>query len=263
MKLTSINIHPVKSLAGISVNSAQVNPYGLLNDRNMMLVDDNGIFISQRKYPQMALIKTKLLNNVLTVSAPNMSEITLNEFSHRSILVDVWGDACHGFVAQEKINQWFSQYLDFSVKLVKYDHQQPRVTDPQYSQANDIVSFADGFPLLVISQASLDDLNTRLNTPVTMKHFRTNLVIDGCEAYAEDNFKNLKIGNIEFEAVKPCSRCVLTTVNPKTGIKSSDTEPLRTLSQYRKTDKGVIFGMNLIPRGKGSIKLGDECHLNY
>jgi uncharacterized protein len=257
MKLTNISIHPVKSLAGISVDTAQVNPFGLADDRNMMLVDDNGIFITQRKFPQMALIRTFVENGVLSVTAPNLPEIQLNQFENKAIEVEVWGDHCYGFVACSKINQWFSQYLGFSARLVNYDHQQPRTSDPKFSLSNDIVSFADGFPLLVISQASLDDLNTRLKSPVTMQHFRTNLVIDGFDAYAEDNFKNIKIGNIQFEAVKPCSRCVLTTVNPETGIKSLDTEPLRTLSQYRKTDMGVIFGMNLIPRNRGIISVGD------
>lgn len=263
MQLSDIRIFPVKSFAGIQVNTAQVTPLGLKHDRTMMLVDEQGIFISQRKFPQMALLKCQMENNQLKVTAPNLPPVDFdqNTFNGEAIALEVWGSPCFGHLATDEINSWFSQFLDKPVRLVSYSQQQPRESDPQYSKPGDTVSFADGFPLLVISQASLDDLNTRLKNPVTMTSFRPNVVIEGCEAYAEDTWQKLRIGEVEFDAVKRCSRCVLTTVDPQTGIKRGDGEPLRTLSQYRRTTGGVMFGMNLIPRSMGNINLNDKVEI--
>ena len=263
MKLADIRIYPVKSLAGNHVEQSQVTPLGLIGDRTLMLVDSQGIFISQRKFPRMALIHTQITQDSLIISAPDVPAMTVkfNEFNDEAIAVEVWGDQCFGHVASDVVNQWFSDFLDLPLRLVNYDSRQPRISDPQYSQTDDIVSYADGFPLLVISQASLDDLNTRLDTPVTMTSFRPNIVVEGCEAYAEDNWQRIRVGEVEFDAVKRCSRCVLTTVDPDTGIKRADGQPLRALSQYRKATGGVMFGMNLIPRTQGTIKLNDSVEV--
>ncbi len=257
MLLTDIFIYPIKSLAGIQLKESLVEPIGLFKDRNMMLVDDNGIFISQRKYPQLALIKTRFENQSLILSITGRYELIIGSFQSKSIAVEVWKSPCFGFVAKNKINQWFSSFLNVSVRLVNYDNQQPRISDPEYSRKDDIVSYADGFPLLITTQASLDELNSRLEVPVSMLNFRPNLVIDGIEAFDEDSWKSIKIGDVKFDAVKPCSRCILTTVDPTTGVKSPNGQPLKTLSQYRKTAEGVIFGMNLIPRSCGIVRRGD------
>jgi len=263
MHLTDITVFPVKSLAGIQLNESQVTPFGLKNDRMKMLVDNQGVFISQRKFPQMALIKTQILDQQLRLTAPAMAPLTIGHehFTDQSLAVDVWGDTCFGFVADKQINRWLSQFLDLPVRLVSYDASQPRATDPKYALRDDQVSFADGFPLLVISQASLADLNSRLETPVPMSAFRPNIVIDGCDAYAEDQWQQIRVGEVVFDAVKPCSRCVLTTVDPQTGIRRGDGQPLKMLSQYRRAPGGVMFGMNLIPRSPGTIRLNDpvEC----
>ena len=245
LSLTDISIYPIKSVTGLSVDSCDVSPMGLTNDRTYMLVDDNGVFISQRKYPKMALIKVRRNNRQLNLNAPEMPELEITEVNPRSIQVEVWGTQCHGHVASEPVNQWFSRLLGISVRLVQYDEQKPRIADPDYSQNGDIVSFADGFPLLVIAQASLDDLNRRLSSPVAMTNFRPNIVVDGCDAYAEDHWKQIKVGEVVFDAVKQCSRCVLTTVNPNTGEKRQDKEPLKTLSEYRRAPGGVYFGNEL------------------
>ncbi|TQV85395.1 MOSC domain-containing protein [Aliikangiella coralliicola] len=271
LTLTDISIYPIKSTTGISIDRSHVSPWGLDYDRNLMLVDDEGVFISQRKYPRMALIKTRLIKQRLSISAPGLPEIEFelkdntdfanSIFQPESVQVEVWKTECYGHVANETINQWFSQFLNMSVRLVHYDHQKPRVTAPEYSQPGDIVSFADGFPLLVISHASLNDLNSRLATLVSMKNFRPNIVIDGCAPYAEDDWKQIRVGEVVFDAVKRCSRCVLTTVNPTTGEKREDKEPLKTLSQYRRGPGGVYIGMNLIPRTRGIIRKGDSVEL--
>lgn len=259
ISLTGIRIYPVKSLAGILLSHTEVQPQGLKDDRLHMLVDENGLFITQRKYPQLALIKVQQTERGFNFCAENHSPLAIEDahFQTETLNVKIWQDECAGLVADEKINQWFSQYLGFSVRLVKYNHHAPRLSDPSYSQPDDIVSFADGFPLLVISQASLNDLNSKLESSVSMSNFRPNIIVDGCDAFAEDGWKQIRIGEVVFDAVKRCSRCVLTTINPETGIKSDNGQPLKTLSQYRKGDGGVLFGMNLIPRTKGRIKTND------
>lgn len=268
MQLTEIYIYPVKSLVGDSLKQSQVTPLGLKNDRLMMLVDDNGLFISQRKDPQLALIKVTFNEQGIIFNAPHLADpkqqtihLELKDFTHKKVPVEVWGDHCFGYEAPTEINQWFSHYLNKNVRLINYSHETPRPSDPEFSKAGDVVSFADGFPLLLIGENSLNDLNDRLEQPVTMQSFRPNLVVDGIEAFAEDDWQQIKIGDVVFDLVKPCSRCVLTTVDPKTGIRRSDGEPLKTLAKYRRAAGGVIFGMNLIPRNQGTISINDKVIL--
>lgn len=265
MQLSQISIYPIKSLAPLTKSQSIVTPRGLEQDRLLMLVDEQGLFITQRKYPKLALIQVvdespAAENSLdLSLSAPDMAPLRISQgsFSLQKIPVEVWGDSCQALVADGLINQWFSQLIGFNVRLVSYDPSHPRPIAPDFSLPGDSVSFADGFPLLVISQASLDDLNSRLSTPVSMLNFRPNIVVSGSKAYAEDDWKKISIGDVTFDAVKPCSRCVLTTVNPTTGVKDPQGEPLKTLSQYRRAPGGVMFGMNLIPRDSGEIKTGD------
>ena len=242
---------------------AEVTPIGLANDRLMMLVDDSGKFITQRTHPSLALIDVAMNHQGISLSTDSQGQLNIHSgsFQTNQQQVEVWGDICQANQASNEINQWFSEFLGFSASLVAYQENKPRPVDKDYAQAGDNVSFADGFPLLVISQSSLDDLNSRLVEPVTMRNFRPNLVVKGCEAYAEDSWQQIKVGEIIFDAVKPCSRCVLTTVNPKTGIKREDKEPLKTLSQYRRAPGGVMFGMNLIPRSTGRIELGNKVEI--
>lgn len=263
MKLENITYYPIKSITGIDTTVAEVQPFGLKNDRMMMMVDSEGQFITQRKYPQLARIQLKQDNENIELTADNFPPLIINNdrFSEVSMPVVVWKDQCHGFKANVEVNQWLSDYLGFEVNLVRYDRANPRPIDPDYSKPTDTVSFADGFPLLVISQESLNDLNARLETPVSMRNFRPNIVVSGVEAFAEDNWKSITIGNVEFEAVKRCSRCILTTIDPITGIKNSRGEPLKTLSLYRRGPGGVIFGMNLIPKNPGTIQLNDSVSI--
>ncbi|MBV1908914.1 MAG: MOSC domain-containing protein [Kangiellaceae bacterium] len=263
MNLSEIFIYPIKSLAGISLNNSDVKPLGLVNDRCLMLVDENGMFITQRKYPQLALISNTQIGNIVIVKAPNLGALEISEtsFAGAKKIVKVWKDECDSFIAEDIVNQWFSDFLNSPVVMVKYDHVRPRATDPGFSQDSDIVSFADGFPLLMISQASLDDLNSKLDDPVSMSNFRPNIVVEGGDAYQEDQWRSVRIGEVEFDLVKQCSRCILTTVDPNTGIKHPAREPLKTLTNYRKTDSGVMFGMNLIPRNIGKIQVGQGVEI--
>jgi hypothetical protein len=167
----------------------------------------------------------------------------------------VWDDAVDAISAGDEAQKWFSAYLDIPSRLVFMPENSIRRVEPDYDIHNDIVSFADGFPLLLISQHSLDDLNNRLVTPVPMNRFRPNVVVKGSGAFAEDRWKKIRIGTMLFYVVKPCSRCITTTVDQETGIQGK--EPLATLSRYRKVDGNVLFGQNLIPESIGTINVGD------
>lgn len=267
LTLSEIRVFPIKSLPGLLQTEAVVKPYGLVNDRCMMLVGDTGTFISQRKNPELALIQLKNTEQRFRLDAKGHESLLVDEnsFTQRNIKTEVWGDVCDALVAEQTVNHWFSTYLKQTVSLVKYNHERPRGTDPAYSNTGDIVSFADGFPLLAISEESLDDLNSKLEqqglSTVTMTNFRPNIVIKGASAFAEDYWKRVRIGEVEFDCVKICSRCILTTVDPLTGIKAENREPLKTLASYRKMEGGVMFGMNMIPRSNGVIRVTDSVEV--
>jgi hypothetical protein len=169
--------------------------------------------------------------------------------------VQVWRDVCDAVPLGEEVNRWFSDFLELSCQLVYMDESTFRPVNPSYATNNEQVSFADGFPFLLISEASLQDLNQRLDEPVPMNRFRPNLVVSGCEAFAEDDWREIHIGSISFRVVKPCSRCSITTVEQTTGIRGK--EPLLTLAQYRRRSGEIFFGQNLISGELGTLQIGD------
>jgi uncharacterized protein len=256
--ITQLINYPVKSLAGYELSQSSVTATGLEHDRLMMLIDDKGKFLTQRKVPTMALIKTEYKDSELVFSADTKSDLTVDpQFQGESIQVDVWDDECHGFIAEDSISQWFSQYLDRPVRLVRYNFAQPRPVDRAFSKIGDTVGFADDSPILLVSETSVADLNSRLETPVTYRNFRPNIVCKIDTAFTEDSWNKIKIGDLKFDVAKQCSRCILTTIDPETGIKRSDKEPVETLNGYRRSPAGIMFGVNLIPRSLGSLRIGD------
>jgi len=261
MKVTEINIYPIKSTRRIALQQSAVLPRGLPWDRRWMLVDAAGGFITARQYPRLTMVQTAFKDDVLQVSAEGRRNLQLpvQPPEVRITSVTVWQDTCDAVLAGAEADAWFSDCLGFSCRLVQMTDELVRTVDPDYGQAGDEVSFADGFPLLLISEASLNDLNGRLQTPVSMRRFRPNLVVDGEGAYQEDQWRRIRVGDVEFEGVKNCSRCVFTTIDPDTGVKDPHKEPLRTLSSYRRQPQGgVYFGQNLIPRSGGVIHVGDR-----
>jgi len=264
MKVTEINIYPIKSTRRIALQQSQVLPRGLPWDRRWMLVDADGRFITARQYPTLAMVQTAVKDNVVQVSAAGrtMLQLPLQPADGRITSVTVWQDVCDAVLAGAEADAWFSDYLGFPCRLVQMTDNLVRAVSPDYGQAGDEVSFADGFPLLLISEASLNDLNSRLQTPVSMRRFRPNLVVDGEVAYQEDHWRRLRVGDVEFAGVKNCSRCVFTTIDPDTGVKDPHKEPLRTLGSYRRqSHSGVYFGQNLIPRSGGVIHVGDRVEI--
>lgn len=259
--LEAVYVYPIKSCGGISVERVDLVSTGLRDDRRWMLVDEAGGFMSQRGHPGMALISPSLNPERLTVSAPGMPDLVVptRVDATDTVPVEVWGDSQRGELAGAEADRWFSDFLDFPCRLVRKPDDDFRPVDSVYATGQDQTSFADGFSLLVISEASLEDLNARLQEPVPMNRFRPNLVVGRCEAYAEDGWKEMRVGNAAFRVAEPCPRCAVTTVDQKTGRRGK--EPLRTLATYRKSGGEVWFGRNLIHTSPGTIRVGDPVEV--
>lgn len=254
--LSEIWHYPVKSLRGLRLDQATVDARGLAGDRHWMLVDGEGRFLTQRQCPEMSLVDAMFEDGNLRLRAPAMTELVVDTVQPEGERVEVvvWNDRCRARAPSAEADRWFSDYLRRPCRLVHLPADSVRLVDPVYGKADDQVGFADGFPFLLISQASLDELNGRLAQPVPMLRFRPNLVVGGGEAFQEDGWRRIRIGELVFRVVKPCSRCVIPTIDYRTGDKAD--EPLRTLSSYRRRDSKVYFGQNLIHDGTGSLHEG-------
>lgn len=258
--LTQINVYPVKSVSGIALSSAWVEKQGLAFDRRFMVAMSDGGMVTARKYPVMVKVKSSLLADGLILSAPKMPPLRLrySEFKMQETPAQVWKDNFVAYTTTDEADDWFSKVLGQRVELLFSGEQSNHVRE----KIGQNVSFADGYPLLVISQASLDELNRRSPEKHSMDQFRTNLVVGGTEPFAEDGWKRIRIGEVEFEAVKPCERCIMTTIELEKGEYRPTKEPLRTLSQFRANERGgVFFGQNLIARNEGMIRAGDTVEV--
>jgi uncharacterized protein len=257
--LSYLRIYPIKSCGGIAVDEWEVDERGLRHDRRWMLVDETGSFMSQRKLPRMALIKVRLESDCLVVDAPGMSslQVSFRPRDGKPMLARVWNDLVEAQTVDD--DSWFSEFLEASCKLVYLPDESVRPVDPAYAEPGDLVSLADGFPFLLISEASLADLNARLEQPLPMDRFRPNLVVGGCEPFAEDGWRGVRIGRLTFRVVKPCARCTITTVDQESATKGK--EPLRTLVRFRRAGNKVLFGQNLIHDGTGTLRIGDPVQI--
>jgi uncharacterized protein YcbX len=260
MTLSEIWVYPVKSLGGIRLTKALTEERGLQYDRRWMIIDEENVFITQRAHLKMALIDVALLDDGLKIflraDPADFVLVPYEPVTALPVTVQVWDDATEALTVSDEADSWLSRQLDMKLRLVAMPDSTERKADPRYARHNENVSFADGFPYLVISQASLDDLNGRLAEPIEMRRFRPNFVISGTEPFAEDQWKHIAIGNLRFEVVKPCARCVLTTINPETAEKGA--EPLKTLATYRRNGNKILFGQNVTVRDFGELKVGDR-----
>ena len=251
----SLHIYPIKSLQGINLTSASLVKHGFQYDRQWMLVDSDHLFMSQRTVPLMATLNTKIDHNSLVVSAKaSQIKIDLNKELPNNIKVTVWNDTLQVNVESDEINHWFSQQLGQPCKLVKLAKNQLRQVDTTFAHNNESVGFADAFPLLVISQSSIELLNSKLDSPVDINRFRPNIVIDGLSPHEEDKLSSLIINGIEIKLVKPCDRCTIPSVDQITGEKRGDV--LRALTRYRLFSKNIYFGMNGLHQSHGTISVG-------
>lgn len=275
--LTGLYIYPIKSLRGIAVNSATVERRGLQYDRRWMLVDEKNKFISQRECPKMATIAVEISDRGLIVSAEGMTALTIPFEPDKGdrIQVSIWRSLCEAVSYSDRIDTWFSEVLDRPCHLVYMPEETSRRVNPEYDVNNSIVSFADGYPFLLIGEASLSDLNRRLDNPIPMNRFRPNLVVSGSPAFAEDEWKEIAIAEATFHIVKPCDRCSIPSIDQETGIPTGQ-KLLKTLASYRlanKTlfgtqvdsgsfDNTILFGQNLISDRAGTcLKVGEAVKI--
>lgn len=255
--ISSLIYYPIKACRGFELESSLVERMGLQHDRRMMVTTPEGEFLTQREYPRLALVTPTLKDGVLELSAPAFDSIQIDiQTTGTSHPVNIWKSKGVAAIDQgEKAAQWFSDWLGVSVRLVHVADGFKRLVNEKYViNPDDHTGFADGYPILLISEESLADLNSRLESPVPMNRFRPNIVVKGCKPFAEDTWNQIRVGDVKLAVVKPCARCEVTTIDKVTLERSK--EPLKTLGKYRKHELGAIFGQNVIPLNGGNLRLG-------
>lgn len=289
MHISEINIYPIKSLKGISLDSAKVEARGLEFDRRWMLTTKDGMFFTQREFPQMAAVAVAIENGELRVENADHGSMRIPfepDRGHRQ-QVTVWQSVCEAEVYNGEVSEWFSDAIGTNCQLVRMPETTERHVNQIFDRGRDVVSFADGYPLLIIGEGSLKDINDRLEQNaeredraaefrrLPMNRFRPNIVVNGSDAFAEDDWKRVRVGEAAFRSTKPCERCVMTTVDQQRG-EFDGKDPLKTLATYRMAKdvipdrfeklgvsaNGVLFGQNLIPETPGAtINVGDEVEV--
>lgn len=261
LKISELYIYPIKSLGGIRLNRALVTDRGFEYDRRWMLIDKSNRFISQREHAAMALLTPEIINSYLIISARDNTSINipLNSGKQEFIAVNIWDDTCLAQLVDKAFDDWFSKQLGIDVRLVYMPDQTLRFTDPQYTKTGHITSFSDAYPFMMIGQASLDDLNERLDEQLPVNRFRPNIVFTGGQPYQEDRMNSFTINGIGFKGVKLCARCNIITIDQATAISAK--EPTKTLATYRAKNKKIYFGQNLVHNGTGIISVEDEICL--
>jgi hypothetical protein len=269
LTLASIHIYPLKGARAVDLDLALVQPCGLAGDRRWLLVDEAGRFISQREEPAMARVVAQYTDTdgAISVFAEGHGEMSFAapapDTGADMFDVTVWSSTVLAAAAGRDADKWFSAFLDRPVRLAYLDDPTRRSVNPEYGAPGDVVSFADGFPLLLTSTGSLDQLGDWLaengDRPVPMNRFRPNVVVTGAPAWAEDQWRRVKIGDVCFRVAKPCGRCVVTTTDQHTGERGS--QPLKMLGRRRRFGTKLVFGQNIIPDGSGTIRAGDPVQI--
>lgn len=258
MQLNQLFIHPLKSGRGIEYSRAFASFQGLLHDREWLLVSEEGQFMTARSYPQMVRIEIVLIPGGALFKYPGQSPILALPTQYTTeVETTVWDDTFLAYHGESRIDNWFSAAMGTPCKLLWLG----KTASRQQKELAQGLSFADGYPYLLVNQASLTDLNAQLSSPVDIRNFRPNLLISGATAYEEDEWKQIRIGEVIFEITKPCSRCILTTVDPMTGEKRADGEPLKTLIKSRQLLEGICFGVNLRACNEGVVQIGDSLEV--
>lgn len=268
MRLSRLRRYPVKSCRGEDLQACEVEPWGLLGDRRWMVVDPSGDVVTAREENRLVLVDPAITEDGLRLRSPGIEDLLVVRPEQGALAeVEIWNDRVLARVADDSAHDWFSRLLDRPVRLVYLDDPRRRPVDPRYSESGDVVSFADGFPLLVVTEKSLDQLNTWIaagprpeDGPLPMIRFRPSLVINGAEPFAEDSWRRIRVGDTVFRVVKPCARCVLTTVDPDTAVRTK--EPLVSLARHRKIGGKLLFAMNAIPEPPyGVVRVGDPVEV--
>jgi uncharacterized protein YcbX len=264
-KISEINIYPIKSLGGISLQQSKVEKRGLQYDRRWLLVDKENIFITQREINELCLFKINFSNDGFVISnakAANDFMIPFGIDAGEKSEVTIWDDNCEALHFSDEADRWFSDIIDYDCKLVYMPDTTQREANKDFAIADDIVSFADGYPILIIGESALENYNNVSGNNFKMNRFRPNLVFTGGSAHLEDTWRKFNINGTDYYGVKTCGRCVITTIEQETAV--SGKEPLKTLAEYRTINNSIKFGMNVIPgplHEKSVIKIGDEINI--
>ncbi len=277
MIVSDLYVYPLKSCQGIKLKRAEVQPKGFLGDREMMLVTKSGKFLTQRQYPRLAKVQVQLENNqvVLAVQNENIAPLIFTPtLTGSKVEVEIWSDNTIAIDQGDRVAQWFHHVLQLDpqkeCRLVKQSPEYIRPLKSRYaSEGNKAVSFADNCPYMLTTTASLAELNERIveihqqqKRAIPMDRFRPNIVIETSEPFVEDSWSLIQIGEVQFSVVKPCSRCIITTVDQQRGEKNELKEPLQTLGTFRQFgEQGVMFGENMTSRNSGVIQVGDRLQV--
>jgi len=263
IRVTSLNIYPVKSCRGIALTQARVTETGFEHDREWLVITPEGRFLTQRERPQLAQIETAISNQQLVLRKPQGADLSIPlDMTGRELQVTIWRDEAAAFDAGDEAATWLTEHLGKPARLVRFDKRHKRVSNMQWTEGVEaLTQFADGYPWLLISQGSLDELNRRMATPLPMNRFRPNIVVEGLPPFGEDSVDEFVSGEVRLKVVKPCDRCAITTTDQMTGERTSD-EPLAALKEFRfdRNLRGVLFGQNMILTGGvgKELKVGQQ-----
>jgi uncharacterized protein len=262
--ISELYTYPIKSLGGIQLKEVQLTDRGFEHDRRWMLVDANNRFLTQREHARMALLQPTIANDCIEVcdkhNPVEKIRIPFVADSTEELAVTIFSDTCRAVSMSNEINQWFCRFLQIPCKLVYMPDDSLRKVDENFAkEPKNITAFSDGYPILMISKESLADLNSRLEETLSVNRFRPNLVIEGGLPYEEDSMEHFIINDLSFYGVKPCARCMITTINQQTTEKGK--EPLKTLATYRMKNNKIYFGQNVIAESIGQLKTGDQLTL--
>ena len=266
--ITALHIYPVKSCRGIALTQARLTETGFEHDREWLVTTPEGRFLTQRERPLLAQVETSLTDDGLVLRKPNGLDLTLPlDMTGRELEVTVWKDRCAAFDAGDTAATWLTEHLGNPARLVRFDQRRKRASAAEWTQGLDAFNqFSDGFPWLLISQASLDELNARLQQPLPMNRFRPNIVVDGLAPFGEDEVNEFVAGDVRLRVAKPCARCIITTTDQTTGERT-DEEPLKTLKEFRfdRGLRGVTFGQNMVlVSGLGNeLKVGQRFEVTW
>jgi len=260
LTVSNIFVYPVKSCAGLALDEAQVIDTGFDHDREWMVVNDAGWFITQRQYPHLATVRPTIEGNILTLEAPDVPPLRVPISATHTRPVTVWSSKdLTAYDQGDAAAAWFSALLDRPCRLVRKTPGMRPINTHYQTTGKELVGFADGYAFLLTSLASLDDLNARMERPVPITRFRPNIVVAGGTAFQEDGWKRIRIGQVTFRVIKACNRCEMINVDQQTGQR--DTQPLDTLGSYRRHAKGIAFGQNLVQENEGAVRVGDKIEI--
>lgn len=260
LTVVRLRIYPVKGTRGLDVDRMAFDEVGPRYDRRWMVVDADGRFLSQREEPSLATIAPSLSDGVLTLQAPGTTPLEVSSAPGPAQAVSIWNSTVEATTTGDAAEAWISAFLGRPSRLVHLPNTSVRETNPRFAQGRR-VSFADGYPVLVVTSASVEEVGRRAGRAIPEERFRPNIVVGGARPHGEDRWRRVRMGNLDFTGAKLCARCTVTTVNQEDGSRDPDSEPLRSLALYRKIENAVFFGLNAVHEGEGTVRVGDSVHV--